>query len=242
MGLEGVEIVMKVEEAFEIAIEDAEAEKITTPRHLIDLVMGKVGRPDRAACLTQRAFHRLRASLLRSTRLARGEIRLEATMTSLLPTRSRTQLLHQVIDDVGLTEQPKLVRPLRLVKVLSGLSLVLGAAAAVILLRAKPSSNLWTNLAIDSPIFSGLIATILCGWVFALLTRNLRNDFKPAMATVGGFARWIVAHGPEVVDAPPGQWSREQVAAKVREIVIDVLGCEKQYREDAHFVKELGMG
>lgn len=74
MGLEGVEIVMKVEEAFEIAIEDAEAEKITTPRHLIDLVMGKVGRPDRAACLTQRAFHRLRASLLRSTRLARGEI------------------------------------------------------------------------------------------------------------------------------------------------------------------------
>ncbi|HEY5043547.1 MAG TPA: hypothetical protein VIK53_16270 [Verrucomicrobiae bacterium] len=66
MGLDAVEIVMKVEETFDIAIEDREAEKILTPHALIELVMSKVGRTDRAVCLTQRAFHCFRASLIRN--------------------------------------------------------------------------------------------------------------------------------------------------------------------------------
>ena len=57
MGLDGVEIVMKVEEAFGITIDDAEAGKITTPGQLIELVLSKVGRTVDEACLTQRAFH-----------------------------------------------------------------------------------------------------------------------------------------------------------------------------------------
>lgn len=62
------------------------------------------------------------------------------------------------------------------------------------------------------------------------------------MATIGDFSRWVVANGPELVKASPGRWSREQVSVNVRQIVIDTLGCEKEYREDAHFVKDLGMG
>jgi acyl carrier protein len=46
----------------------------------------------------------------------------------------------------------------------------------------------------------------------------------------------------KVVQSQPGQWSRQQVAEKIHEIVIEVLACEKQYREDAEFVKDLGMG
>jgi acyl carrier protein len=46
---------------------------------------------------------------------------------------------------------------------------------------------------------------------------------------------------PDAVNAQPGQWSREHVAEVVRAIVVDQLGCENAYREDAHFVKDLGM-
>jgi acyl carrier protein len=42
MGLDAVEIVMAVEDAFGIQIEDSEAEKILTPAQLVELVMGKV--------------------------------------------------------------------------------------------------------------------------------------------------------------------------------------------------------
>jgi acyl carrier protein len=46
----------------------------------------------------------------------------------------------------------------------------------------------------------------------------------------------------KVVQSQPGQWSRLQVAEKIREIVIEVLACAKEYREDAQFVKDLGLG
>jgi acyl carrier protein len=38
MGLEGIEILMEVEEAFDISIEDSEAERSSTPGELIDVV------------------------------------------------------------------------------------------------------------------------------------------------------------------------------------------------------------
>ncbi len=43
MGLDIIEIMMKVEETFGVSIEDGEVEKMSTPRDLIDLVMSKVG-------------------------------------------------------------------------------------------------------------------------------------------------------------------------------------------------------
>lgn len=75
MGLDGVEIVMKVEDAFGITIDDGEAGKIATPGQLIDLVLSKVGRTVDEACLTQRAFHRVRAALMRRMGVSRNQIR-----------------------------------------------------------------------------------------------------------------------------------------------------------------------
>ncbi len=42
MGLDAVEIVMAVEEAFDIQIENSEAEKVLTPGQLVDLVLSNV--------------------------------------------------------------------------------------------------------------------------------------------------------------------------------------------------------
>ena len=46
----------------------------------------------------------------------------------------------------------------------------------------------------------------------------------------------------KVVRSQPGRWSHQQVAEKIQKIVIEILACEKEYREDAEFVKDLGMG
>ena len=56
MGMDGVEIVMAVEDAFDIRIEDSEAEKITTPAHLIEIVQAKV--TSAAAHRSQRTWRR----------------------------------------------------------------------------------------------------------------------------------------------------------------------------------------
>ncbi len=241
MGLDAVEIVMKVEDAFEISIENEEAGKIVTPRQLIELVVGKVGRTDRAQCLTQRAFHKLRASLIRHTGLARSAIRPGTQMAVLLPSQTRTVALRELLDDIGLAANPELVRPGWLVMLILFGAPVSGAAAAFLLGQVLYSSTFVVVQFLTFPIMSAPITAVFIGWLAMRLTRSMCHNFKPAMATVGGFSRWIVAHGSEIVGAPPGQWSREQVAERVREIVIDSLGCEKEYREDAHFLKDLGL-
>jgi acyl carrier protein len=241
MGLDAVEIVIRVEDAFDIAIEDSEAEKMMTPRDVIEYVTRKVGRTDRAQCLTQRAFHRIRASLIRHAGLKRVEIKPAVPTGKLFPVRQRKELLGKTLEDIGVAASPEMVRPKWLVGLLFALSIAAGMAAMVCVARNSNSASFIVNLMAVSPLITAGIVAISFGCILSRLTHELRYEFKPALTTVGGFSRWIVANGPEIVGAPPDEWSREQIAEKVREIVNDQLGCEKIYQEDALFVKDLGL-
>lgn len=242
MGLDGVEIVMKVEETFDITIADKEAEKCLTPGQLIDLVMNKVGRTDHAACLTQRAFHRLRASLMERLGLKRNQIRPETRLAELFPRPVRKQQLTQILGDIGVNKDIELVRPEWLGNFIMAGMFGGGATVAIYLAWHPISSHYFAlNLLIMSPVVAGIVFVVLFGWLGFRMTRGFCNEFRPSLATVAELSRWIVANGSQVVEAPPGQWSREQVAEIVREIIIDQLGCEKDYREDANFVKDLGL-
>lgn len=242
MGLDAVEIVMHVEDAFDIALKDPEAEKCFTPGQVIDLVMSKVGRTDRAACLTQRAFHRLRASSMRQFGLRRNQIRPDTLLAEIFPRPVRKQRLRQVLDDLAVSKSVELFRPNWLNWTI-GAGTFGGGIATVIFFEWHPAPSPYfaVNFFAAIPVLAGIVFVFLFGWIFVRLTHGLRYEFKPSLTTVAGLSRWVVANAPNLVQAPPGQWSREQVAAKVREIVIDVLGCEKIYREDANFVKDLGL-
>jgi hypothetical protein len=56
MGLDGVEILVQVEDTFDIRIEDADAEQMRTPGDFIESVWSKVAQADSTACLTRRAL------------------------------------------------------------------------------------------------------------------------------------------------------------------------------------------
>jgi hypothetical protein len=242
MGLDGIEIVMKVEETFDIVIEDSEAEKIVTPGQLIELVLSKVGRTTDVACLTQRAFHLLRASLAGQLGCERNEIRRETLLISLFPRHSRKDKIRQILRDIGVNKELKLIRPIWLRALIFAVMLVGGISVAVLLTwHPVPSRNNLINMAYEMPFSSGFLFFGAFGCVAFLATREMRTDFWPSMTNVGQFSRWIVANSPDLVKTPPGQWSREQVSEITRLIVIDLLACEKEYREDANFVKDLGL-
>jgi hypothetical protein len=243
MGLEGVEIVMKVEETFDIVIEDSEAEGTVTPSLLIELVLSKVGRTSHAACLTQRAFHRLRASLMSRSGFKREQIRLETLLVSLFPRPTRKEHVREIMAIVGLRKEIEFVRPAWVHRLILA-TMFSGGIAMTVFFAWHPisSKSLVVNFVFGLPIVPGVLFFVIFGWIAFYATRWMRIEFRPSMTTVGRLSRWIVANAPDVVSAPPGQWSREQVSEHVRQIVIDILGCEKEYREDAHFVKELGMG
>ncbi len=81
MGLDTVEILMAWEESFGISISDDEAAVIRTPRMAIDLIAAKLPFCNAAQrpCLTMRAFHRLRSSIIEIAGARRDQIRPDAS-------------------------------------------------------------------------------------------------------------------------------------------------------------------
>jgi hypothetical protein len=90
-------------------------------------------------------------------------------------------------------------------------------------------------------VFVALFTAAVTGLLAAIITLQLRTEFPQQIATVGDLSCWIVAHKGDLAPVTPGTWTREQVAARIRDITIEELDCAAAYREDAFFVRDLGM-
>jgi hypothetical protein len=64
MGLDGVELLLAVEDAFQIHIEDHEAGGVYTVGDLYNLVVTKLQGQDSKRCLTSAAFYRTRRGIM----------------------------------------------------------------------------------------------------------------------------------------------------------------------------------
>jgi acyl carrier protein len=92
MGLDAVEMVIAVEQTFDIVIPDAEAAEMITPALLIAYVQNAVeGSSDERSCISQRAFHLVRAELIRILKVARSAVTLQTSISTLFPRESRTE-------------------------------------------------------------------------------------------------------------------------------------------------------
>src|SRR5262245_51257476 len=109
MGMDGVEIVMAGEDAFDIKIEDSEAEKLLTAGQLIDLVMSKVAITNTDICLTHRSFNLVRGFLMRRCGLQRKQVRPETTLDASIPLTARYPRLQQLSTELAITSEPQLV-------------------------------------------------------------------------------------------------------------------------------------
>ncbi len=109
MGLDSVQIVMAWEESLGISIADAEAMTLRTPRQTIDLLTTKLAAQDRPsrACLTLRAFHRLRHSLITIAGVSRDSVRPAARLRDLVST-GRRRTWEAIRSTCGISSLPDL--------------------------------------------------------------------------------------------------------------------------------------
>ncbi len=174
--------------------------------------------------------------------LKRNQIKPNTLLGELFPRSIRGKYLRQILNDLEVKNDVALIRPHWMNNAILAGALGGGMAAPVYFAWHPVSSPyMIVNFLTASPILAGFAFAGLFGSICALLTRRMRYEFKPAMTTVAGLSRWIVANAPDPVQSPPGEWRREQVTEIVREIVIDQLGCENIYHENANFVKDLGL-
>jgi len=75
MGLDGVELLLAVEDAFHIHLADDEAGSVYTVGDLHNLVISKLQGQDSKRCLTSVAFYRTRRGIIDTLGIDRREVR-----------------------------------------------------------------------------------------------------------------------------------------------------------------------
>jgi hypothetical protein len=111
MGLDSVELVIRMEQEFGIEIPDSDAEKIVSPRTLADYVSAHITLSPTPVCLTRRAFYRIR-SALQQQGFARGELRPSTSFGDLYPEHVREDRWKELGTRVAGRRWPTLHRPL----------------------------------------------------------------------------------------------------------------------------------
>ena len=107
MGLDLVELVMEIEDEFELRIADEDAETLTTPGQVTDYLVRVLG--ERAAragvCPGARSFYRLRRQLQSRFGTPRAAVRPAASIGALVPERGRRQW-RAIAEAAGLRREP----------------------------------------------------------------------------------------------------------------------------------------
>ena len=84
MGLQGVELVTDLEEAFGIELKDDEVVESLTPRMIGDVIFTKLKATDEHICQSQRAFYILRKAFLNMFNLERKSIKPDTRFRDLI--------------------------------------------------------------------------------------------------------------------------------------------------------------
>lgn len=226
MGLDLVEFVMAVEDRFGIELSDDEAMHSETPSKLIDLIYSKVGQGSSKSCLTSRVFYSVRKALMQQFEWNRSQVVPGAPLEQLIPRPCRRVHWLRLRDILHAKHWVRLKRPSWLVWTIA---VVCGALVASLKL-GNEGISLWITL-----------PALFAFWLFVLLlTRPLCLEIPPNLATVGDLTRYLLAYAPELSGSKIRPWSRADVATAIRELTVIELGVDPgDYREDAHFVKDL---
>jgi hypothetical protein len=231
MGLDTVELVIRFEDAFGIAIPNEVAAQLTTPREVTDYVIAQVAVSEQPSCLSQQAFYFLRAKLVPSLKISRKDFSPNTRLDDLVPLKHRRQVWEGIRSEIGPSTLPDLKRPMWLFSLLSVLT-VLAFIYAVI--HAMNNFEAGSDL---SFIF-GLFLAIAVGYGGAIVTRPCKRHFLREYSCAGDLARYLMANSLHTFKKEKTGWTREQVAAVIREIVIDQAGT-KDFTEGSHFINDM---
>lgn len=223
MGLDGIELIMAVEEEFAIAIPDADAAQCVTVGKLVDLIDARLRHSVAEPCPSQRGFYVVRRELMSLLGLARTAIKPGTLLVDLIAREKRRTLWPQLLQALtaGRTEWPRLVRP----RWLTVLVVVVVPLAAC------------TALAIST---GSLGLALLLGCLVVIIGDRLsvpwKREFPRGFGQVQDLIKFVTTLNARI-------WSKDEVFERLRTIIVEQLGVEaSQVTLDADFVHDLGLG
>lgn len=111
MGLDLVELTIRVEETFGIQIPDRVASELNTPRKVTDFILSRVEESqDPLSCLPQRAFYSLRREFIQQLSLPPRQFVPHAKLKEILPEERRDEVWKKIGSSLGVKKWPAISR------------------------------------------------------------------------------------------------------------------------------------
>lgn len=219
MGLDTVELLLAVEDSFDVRIRHEEAAELESLSALVDHLARRLPCAQEATCLTQTAFYRLRRALMESTGVERSALRPTSRLGLYLPQSRRRTLWASLAESTGL-DVPDLRYTRAACTVGVSLTLALTLAGARL-----------GGLALALAVMTASVSS------FVLMTREWRTRLP--FATVGELASWAAIYGAASLRRREQGWTRQQIETVVMGLTKAVTGVE-EVPPDATF-RELGL-
>lgn len=228
MGLDAVELVMSVEDAFQINISDEEASKTRTVGELYDLVLSKIkikGTHDEESsrrCLTSAAFYRVRRAMVQVLHIDRRKITPKTELLDLLPRPQRRDNWGRIKQSINL-KMPKLQPNWGVILIKFVILMAVGIALGLL-----QYVGIW-----------GLT-------IVSLISALVMTKFMPALhtslpaSTVGALAEQIYLANLKQLAEENGGLNEREVWGALRQIIIRQLGVKpEEVTPEARFIEDL---
>ena len=230
MGLDGIELVMEVEDEFGITIPDSDMEEMRTVGDLVAICFDRINATTTERCPSLPCFFSLRRLVREVLNEPELKIRPRDKVEDYLQVSDRKSLWRRLPELLESTPR-ELRRPPWLRK-----TLVLTVLAfPLVLIAAFPL--LWAAEILVLVLF----ATFGFGIALNLLTIRFRTETPDGYDTFGDITKRII--GLKIATNPPENVDYENVFLIVKRIVVEQLGVEfEEVVPEARFVEDLGVG
>ena len=224
MGLDGVELLLAIEDEFQIAITDEEAFRSETPAKLTEIVYLKMRQSEHDVCPSQHGFYKVRKYMTDFLKIPRMTIKPDTPLKNLIQKKNRRKNWAAILSALsgGQTVFAPLERP-KWLKL--AIYLIIPVIAFPVLLRLTYYT---VNLSV---IMTGALIPLLM-----LLTTPMKYEFPDNFYSVKDLIRIIGTLQTKT-------WDKDELYKKIRKIIAQQLNIkEEDIHPDSHFIKDLGMG
>jgi acyl carrier protein len=233
VGLDTVELVLEIEDAFSIKIPDDEANAMVTVGDVFDYIVAKTSVPTNSSvCLSAIAFYALRRAA--TTLGATNRLRPSDPILAILPDSHRPEYWAQ-LQDTSKLRLPPLRRANWLVTICT-----LGVIACSAIL------GVFAYRSTDSPL-AGFVSVVTAGIAVGLIAGWITRPFAiyPAnnCTTLRGLAESALGLNFKALSDRYNGASKNDLWVALRSIIVEQLGVSpEEVMPTASFVKDLGCG
>jgi hypothetical protein len=228
MGLDLVELVMEIEEAFGMSIPDRDAAGLETVGQVYDYILEHRFQGKQEACMSNITFYKIRRALTSVLHIPRNDVRVATALENLIPDRRRRSWFD--LEKSIHLRLPKLKRPFWVILIATLVTFGLGIAA-FFLLFMKLGAN---------AVCVAFITTLAAGFVLIYTTEPLAVLFSSDCATVGQFTKATLALNYGAISDEYQRYRASEVWDSLCSIISEQLGVPRNIlKRETHFVKDL---